>query len=371
MAILAWLHNAYGRDLIDGIRAALPDEDIREWPEAGDPDGDRHLHRLPHAAGLPGSRSAIWQLMSATGAGIDHYLLDPDFPRGIRMVRVVDHDFASRMTDYVLAWTLFHHRDVAHFLAAQKRREWAYKIMRSARDVRVGVMGLGQMGRLAAERLAGIGYDTAAWSRSRARGARRRLLCTAPEGFGDFLARSEILDQPAAADAASRAASCRRGELRRGCRPGGVVISAARGGASRRGRPRRRRCARGSCAPPPSTPFPIEPLPADSPLWDVPNLYRHPALLLDGQPRRRSWTPSPRTSAASAPGRRTAERGGHPCRLLSSNSHHRRATMSRLAFPHGPPRLHHASRSPSRSATVYSLTEPQARNGRSSTSPAP
>ncbi|MDQ0470896.1 2-hydroxyacid dehydrogenase [Labrys wisconsinensis] len=267
MAILAWLHNAYGRDLIDGIRAALPGEDIREWPEAGDPDAIDIciVFRMPHGFLKPFRNLA---LMSATGAGIDHYLLDPDFPRGIRMVRIVDHDFASRMADYVLAWTLFHHRDVAHFLAAQKRREWAYKIMRSAREVRVGVMGLGQMGRLAAERLAGVGYDTAAWSRSRHEVP--GVACFAgAEGFGPFLARSEILINllpltPTTRGILSAATFA-------GMPPGGVVISAGRGGhlveadlaaALRQGTLRAATIDA----------FPVEPLPADSPLWDTPNL---------------------------------------------------------------------------------------------------
>lgn len=37
MAILCWPHDAYGDRLIDGIRKALPGEEIREWPDAGDP----------------------------------------------------------------------------------------------------------------------------------------------------------------------------------------------------------------------------------------------------------------------------------------------------------------------------------------------
>ncbi|GLK82859.1 2-hydroxyacid dehydrogenase [Ancylobacter defluvii] len=271
MAILTWLHNAYGRDLIDGIRAALPDEDIREWPEAGNPDDIDIciVFRMP-----PGFLKPFrnLKLMSATGAGIDHYLLDPDFPRGIRMVRVVDHDFAARMADYVLAWTLFHHRDLAHFLAAQARHDWAYKIMRSASDVRVGVMGLGQMGRLAAERLAAIGYDTAAWSRS----PHEVPSVTCFHGAGgldDFLGRTEILVNLLPLTHETRgilgAATFARMPA------GGVVISAARGGhlveadlvAALQA---------GTLRAATIDAFPTEPLPADSPLWEVPNLYVTP-----------------------------------------------------------------------------------------------
>jgi len=271
MAILAWLHNAYGRDLIDGIRAALPGEEIREWPDAGNPDEIDIciIFRMPHGFLKPFTNL---RLMSATGAGIDHYLLDPDFPKGIRMVRIVDHDFASRMADYVLTWTLFHHRDVPHFLGAQQRRAWAYKIMRSARDVRVGVMGLGQMGRLAAERLAGIGYDTAAWSRSphEVRG----VTCFAgQEQFPAFLHRTEILINLLPLTTTTRAILSAPTFAQ--MPQESVVISAGRGGhlveadlldALHSGQLRAATIDA----------FPVEPLPEESPLWSTPNLYITP-----------------------------------------------------------------------------------------------
>jgi glyoxylate/hydroxypyruvate reductase A len=267
MAILTWLHNAYGRDLIDGVRAALPDEDIREWPDVGDPDEIDicFIFRMPHGFLKPFRNL---KLMSATGAGIDHYLLDPDFPKGIALVRIVDHDFASRMADYVLTWTFFHHRDVAHFLAARARHEWAYKIMRSARDVRVGVMGLGQMGRLAAQRLAAVGYNTAAWSRSRHEVP--GVTCFAgTDGFGDFLARTEILINLLPLTETTR--GILGAETFARMPAGGIVISAGRGGhlveadlvAALHD---------GTLRAATIDAFPVEPLPQDSPLWTVPNL---------------------------------------------------------------------------------------------------
>ena len=158
MAILCRLHDAYGDRLIEGLRAALPGEDLRLWPEIGDPaEIDICLvFRMP-----PGFLAQFpnLKLVSSTGAGIDHFMLDPDLSRHIPFVRVVDEDFASRMADYVCCWTLFHHREVAHFLAAQQRHEWSYRTMRAAREVVVGVMGLGQMGGLAARRRGSVRWD--------------------------------------------------------------------------------------------------------------------------------------------------------------------------------------------------------------------
>ena len=272
MAILCWLHKVYGSALIAGIRAALPDEEVREWPEAGDP-GDIEIcmiHRKP-----PGFLKPFpnLRLLSSTGAGIDNYLLDRDDLRpGVRLVRIVDGDFAARMADYVLAWTLFHHREIARFLAAQRERRWTYRLMRSAREVRVGVMGLGQMGRLSAERLAAVGYDTAAWSRT-ARSVPGVECHAGREGFGPFLARTEILVNllPLTDETRGILSSATFARMP----PGGVVISAGRGGhlvvadivqALDQGQLRAATVDA----------FPVEPLPQDSPLWDRPDFFVTP-----------------------------------------------------------------------------------------------
>lgn len=271
MAILTWLHTAYGDKLINGIRSQLPSEKIYEWP--GDVDhGDVDiaiLFRMP-----PGFLKPFpnLKMISATGAGIDHYLLDPDFPRDIPLVRVVDHDFAARMADYVLCWVLFHHRDVAHFLKSQQEKRWVYKIMRSASDVEVGVMGLGQMGRLTCERLAMLGYSVRAWSRSRHEIPGVKCYAGADE-LPEFLRDTEILVNLLPLTAETRGILSKKtfDQMPRG----GVMITAARGGhlvendvldALQSGRLRAATIDA----------FPVEPLPETHPFWTHPNVYVTP-----------------------------------------------------------------------------------------------
>jgi glyoxylate/hydroxypyruvate reductase A len=271
MAILCRLHEAYGTRLIEGIRASLPQEDVREWPDIGDPD-DIDICIVFHMQ--PGFLKPFRNLglISATGAGIDHYLLDPDLPRHVPLVRIVDADFAARMADYVLCWVLFHHREVAHCLASQRQHRWAYKTMRSAGEVRVGVMGLGQMGRLSCERLAAIGYAVRAWSRTRH--AIDGVDCYAGEDeFGDFLGNTEILVNLLPLTPRTAGILGKRSFDRLPAQS--VVISAAHGGhlveadllealASER-----LRAATIDA-------FPIEPLPSDHPFWDHPKIYVTP-----------------------------------------------------------------------------------------------
>lgn len=281
MAILTWLHTVYGDKLINGIRAGLPGEDVREYPNIGNPDDIDIciIFRMPNGFLKPFKNL---KLISTTGAGIDHYLLDPDLPRHIPMVRVVDADFGARMAEYVLAWVLAHHREMPHFLANQKTHTWAYKPIRSSFEVKVGVMGLGQMGTPTVERLAYLGYTVSGWSKSRH--DIKGVKCYAgKEEFAEFLGGLEILVNLLPLTAETRGILCKSTFDR--VPKDSILITAARGGhliekdlieALDSGRLRYATVDA----------FPKEPLPPDNPLWDHPKVFVTPHC---------SSTPSPET----------------------------------------------------------------------------
>jgi glyoxylate/hydroxypyruvate reductase A len=281
MAILCWLHTVYGDKLINGIRAGLPDEDIREHPNVGNPEDIDVciVFRMP-----PGYLKAFRNLkmISTTGAGVDHYLLDPDLPRNIPMVRVIDRDFGARMADYVLTWIMFHHREVAHFQAAQQRQEWAYKPIRSASDIRVGVMGLGQMGSLTARRLVHLGYKVNGWARSphQVEGVQ----CFAGlDGFGKFLSDIEILVNLLPLTKETRGILSKSTYDR--MPKGGVMITSGRGGHLNEA-DTLAALDSGQLRAATIDAFPVEPLPKGHPFWTHPKVNVTPHC---------SSTPSPET----------------------------------------------------------------------------
>ncbi len=125
------------------------------------------------------------------GAGVDALMADPTLPDK-PLVRVVTGDLTARMTEYVVMHVLMHHRRQRQHDAAQARGEWFAKDQWAARQVRVGVMGLGEIGRDSAEVLARIGFDVAGWSRSARTIAGIRCFSGA-DGLAAFLARTDIL----------------------------------------------------------------------------------------------------------------------------------------------------------------------------------
>jgi glyoxylate/hydroxypyruvate reductase len=173
------------------FRALAPDRDIRVWPDrVGDPADIGYLcaWMAPHGliAQFP-NLAAIFSL----GAGVDHLISDPTLPP-VPVVRIVDPDLIMRMTEYVVLHVLMHHRRVRLYQAQQRERLWRDHHQPAANEVAVGIMGLGVLGRDAAEVLRRLGFRVAGWSRNAKAGCAIETFAGAA-GLDRFLARTEIL----------------------------------------------------------------------------------------------------------------------------------------------------------------------------------
>ncbi|MGE0517040.1 MAG: 2-hydroxyacid dehydrogenase, partial [Hyphomicrobiaceae bacterium] len=125
------------------------------------------------------------------GAGVDALLKDTTLP-DLPLVRVVAQDLTKRMTEYVVLHCLMYHRRQRMLDAAQARCTWEAKDQWAASAMRVGILGLGELGQDAAEVLARIGFDVAGWSRTRKHLDGITSFAGDAE-LGPFLARTDIL----------------------------------------------------------------------------------------------------------------------------------------------------------------------------------
>lgn len=131
-----------------------------------DPDRVRYAVCWKHP---PGSLQGFPHLRAifSLGAGVDHILSDPDLPSGVPIVRVVDPDLTNRMSEWVLLHVLMHHRQARLYDWHQAEKMWVDDPHQpAAREVRVGVMGLGVLGTDAVCKLKVMGFDVAGWSRT-------------------------------------------------------------------------------------------------------------------------------------------------------------------------------------------------------------
>jgi glyoxylate/hydroxypyruvate reductase A len=175
----------------DGLREEFADEDIRinQGPE-GDEDVEFAIVWKPP----PGRLRALPNLkvIFSIGAGVDHVFADPDLPKDVPIVRLIDETLTTQMTEYVVMNVLWHHREMDDYAALAAEKTWRHLHPPRTPDRRVGIMGLGVLGSAAGEALSRFGFSLAAWTR----GPRDWPLGEAysgADGLAPFLSRTDIL----------------------------------------------------------------------------------------------------------------------------------------------------------------------------------
>jgi len=198
---------------------------FRTWPEVGDAAAVRFLAAWEPPQGIAQTFPNL-EILFSVGAGVDQF----DFsalPPQLTVVRMVEPGLTACMAEYVSFAALALHREMPLYLRQQRHSQWREHPVRPASTRRVGVMGMGTLGRAALEQLRQLGFDCAGWNRSRR--SEPGIRCYAGEAeLDEFLGRTDILVclLPLTADT--------RGILGRrvfdALPPGASLVNAARGG---------------------------------------------------------------------------------------------------------------------------------------------
>ncbi|KQR78103.1 2-hydroxyacid dehydrogenase [Rhizobium sp. Leaf341] len=216
------------------------------------------------------ARAPNLQAVFSGGAGVDHVLTLPGLP-DVPLVRFVDPTLTTRMSEWVVLQCLLHLRQHARYAAQAQRGEWAELPQPEAREITVGVMGLGVLGQDAVRKLKIMGFTVVGWSR-------RQKTIDGVEtydenGLDAFLARTDMLVGllPLTAETRGLYDAALFAKLRRGGPLGApVFINAGRGGSQVEAdivASLRSGVLHGASL----DVFSTEPLEADSPLWTLPN----------------------------------------------------------------------------------------------------
>lgn len=132
------------------------------------------------------------QAIFSIGAGVDHIFADDGVP-DVPIVRVVSDDLTTRMSEYVVWQVLDHHRMGSVYRRQQAQRIWHEDRRQcAARDVTVGIMGIGALGSDAARKLACLGFRVTGWSR-RPKTVEGVSCHHGDVGLGPFLAGADIV----------------------------------------------------------------------------------------------------------------------------------------------------------------------------------
>jgi glyoxylate/hydroxypyruvate reductase A len=148
---------------IAGLGHHLPDLEIRVWPDIGDADDIELALVWQPPRGLLAGLPRLQAILSL-GAGVEHILDDPDLPRHVKLVRLVDPGLTVGMTEFVVMRVLHYHRRMPEYEAQARDRVWRLLPQAHPADRRIGILGLGVLGGAVARALAGFGLDVAGWS---------------------------------------------------------------------------------------------------------------------------------------------------------------------------------------------------------------
>lgn len=147
------------------VREALPGMTvITARSAADDPEIEMALVSNP----APGVLKDLPRLrfVQSMWAGVDKLLRDPSIPPELTLARMVDPAMSQAMAETALWAVLSLHRGYHRYAEQQRSRLWQPLPQRRADELRVAVLGLGEMGRAVALRLVHGGYRVSGWSRS-------------------------------------------------------------------------------------------------------------------------------------------------------------------------------------------------------------
>lgn len=148
------------------LGTALPDMELRCWPDAGD------RADIEHAVVWMPPRGFFDGLVNLThvhllAAGVDGVVDNPAIPASATLLRLEDAGMGELMAEYMLYGVLHAHRRFAALEAASREGRWAHGLpVPNACDIRVGILGAGVLGQQVARRLVANGYPVDCWSRT-------------------------------------------------------------------------------------------------------------------------------------------------------------------------------------------------------------
>ncbi len=181
---------ARGKQWAELFASKAPHIKFHLWPETGDP--------------LEVEYMAVWQppenllkkfpnlkILFSIAAGVDQIDL-AGLPDALPVVRMIEPGLSAGMVEYVTWAVLDLHRDMAAYRKQQFEHIWKEVRVLPATERRIGVLGMGELGRAVLNQLQAFGFRCAAWSRS------PRVMPSVECFWGEeklskFLGRSDIL----------------------------------------------------------------------------------------------------------------------------------------------------------------------------------
>lgn len=167
--IIAFIHQLETKvaaNWLELIRQNLPNETIKLPHELNQEEKrkvDIAIVANPDPKVLNHFENLIW--IQSLWAGVEtliHQLPN----RNIKLVRLIDPELSKTMAESVLAWTLYLHRNMPEYILQQQSKNWLQLPYKPAKEIRISILGAGELGLSSIHILKDFGYQVSCWSRS-------------------------------------------------------------------------------------------------------------------------------------------------------------------------------------------------------------
>ena len=153
----------------DSFATAFPDRDVIDLNDGTD--NPQIFHGVKYAVVWKPDQTLFDRLpdlevLFSAGAGVDHILQCESLP-AIPIVRFVDPTLTTRMSEWICLQCLMHLRQQRKYDADQSSKKWTGRPQPEAKEITVGIMGLGVLGQDAANKLGVLGFNVVGWSRTK------------------------------------------------------------------------------------------------------------------------------------------------------------------------------------------------------------
>ena len=263
------------------VQSELPEIDVRVYPDVGNENEIEYAVVWKHPHGILKRYPNLKAILSL-GAGVDHILSDPDLPKDLPIVRLVDVKLTHEMCFHALHWVLHFHSDHYLYMKQQLDRKWQQQSSIQPEDRTVGIMGFGNIGRGIGESLIDQGFKVLGWGANQKSSLGDIKYFFGKEQLSDFLVKTNILINvlPFSKDTKNM---LRKDELKFLPR-GSFIINMGRGGIINEADLLSLLDENHITAAALDV-FEQEPLPTNNPLWSHPSVYITPHIAGQSNPK--------------------------------------------------------------------------------------
>lgn len=165
MSVAIIFNNRTIEDWQEKLSALVVDTKVEVYPEITNPEEVEFIVAWkPHKGYITEFPNA--KVIQSAGAGIDH-LLHTTLPENVKVTRIVDEELKQEMFEHVLACVMISMKNIYKYSKLKVDKNWKPSNYQSIKDTTITILGLGEIGKLVAEKLVDLGFKVKGWANSK------------------------------------------------------------------------------------------------------------------------------------------------------------------------------------------------------------